>query len=205
MHPLCYLCLCGVIVSSLSLIWEVVGSRPILFTKTFDKFCRFYRIHLEINLICHLRVHFLWSLLPCEQWLHHFLNLNLKGINLVISLPLCIIFQVWVNFGCEPASSIFCFSQIELFFFSKDPLCTYLNHNSNQIAFQKSSYFTWFSVQFFKYISLQFHAVCSILAQHITAPPPPMLPPGYVPLGPSSCGSKGSNFLQFHAGFGKFK
>ena len=42
--PLCHLCLHSDEVSSQSLTQEVVGSRVTLFTKTFDKFCRFYRI-----------------------------------------------------------------------------------------------------------------------------------------------------------------
>ena len=43
---ICYLCLHGTVVSSLSLIQEVMGSRLSLFAKLFYKFCRFYRIHL---------------------------------------------------------------------------------------------------------------------------------------------------------------
>ena len=47
--PLCYLCLHGTEASSLSLMQQVVGLRlKALFSQNvFDKFCRFYRIHLR--------------------------------------------------------------------------------------------------------------------------------------------------------------
>ena len=48
--PLCYMCLHGAVVSSLSLMQEVVGSALTLITKMFYKCCwfrRFYTIHFE--------------------------------------------------------------------------------------------------------------------------------------------------------------
>ena len=45
----CHMCLHGTVVSSLSLMQEVLGSKLTLFKNIFDTFCRicwFYRIHL---------------------------------------------------------------------------------------------------------------------------------------------------------------